>query len=87
MANRTVDLSTMKVKVLDKIGEGAYADVFRVQRLSDNKFFAMKKLRLVRDNHDAATNFQNEKLTLSRLGRHDNIVQLIEMVENKAYQG
>ena len=36
LVNRTVDLSTMKVKVLDKIGEGAYADVYRVQRLSNN---------------------------------------------------
>ena len=30
LTNRTVDLTQMKVKVLDKIGEGAYADVFRV---------------------------------------------------------
>ena len=87
MTNRTVDLSSMKVKVLDKIGEGAYADVFRVQRMSDNKFFALKKLRLVRDNYDAIANFKNENMTSKRLGRHENIVELIEIVENKAYDG
>ena len=77
----------MKVKVLDKIGEGAYADVFWVQRLSDNKFFALKKLRLVRDNHDAMCNFKNENQTSRRLGKHSNIVELHEIVENKAFEG
>ena len=77
----------MKVKVLDKIGEGAYADVFRVQRLGDNKFFALKKLRLVRDNHDAINNFKNEHSTSKRLGKHSNIVELHEVVENKAFEG
>ena len=87
LTNRTLDLSSMKVKVQDKIGEGAFADVFRVQRVLDHKFFALKKLRLVRDNHDAINNFKNENLTSSRLGRHENIVELVEMVENKAFEG
>ena len=77
----------MKVKVLDKIGEGAYADVFRVQRVGDNKFFALKKLRLVRDNYDAIKNFKNENTTSRRLGKHSNIVELHEVVENKAFEG
>ena len=87
LTNRTVDLTQMKVKVLDKIGEGAYADVFRVQRVSDNQFFALKKLRLVRDNKDALNNFKNENTTSRRLGKHCNIVELHEIVENKAFEG
>ena len=41
----------------------------------------------MRDNQDAINNFKNEKLTASKLGRHENIVELIEMVENKAFDG
>ena len=39
------------------------------------------------NNYDAINNFKNEKQTAGRLGAHENIVQLIEIVENKAFEG
>ena len=30
--------------VIQKIGDGAYSEVFKVKRLSDNKIYALKKV-------------------------------------------
>lgn len=30
--------------LMDKIGDGAYSEVFKVKRLSDNKIYALKKV-------------------------------------------
>lgn len=30
--------------ILEKIGDGAYSEVFKVRRLNDNKIYALKKV-------------------------------------------
>jgi NIMA (never in mitosis gene a)-related kinase 1/4/5 len=33
-------------KVLEKVGEGAFAVVYKVQRISDGRIYALKKMKL-----------------------------------------
>ena len=51
MANKVVELGNgVKYKVMNRISEGQFADVYKVMRVSDNQFFAVKKLRLLEGN-------------------------------------
>ena len=35
-----------KFKILEKLGDGTYSTVFKVKRISDGKFYALKKVKL-----------------------------------------
>lgn len=40
-------MSLKNFEILGKLGEGTYSTVFKVQRLSDSKIYALKKVRLL----------------------------------------
>ena len=50
LANRVLDLDGTQYRVIELIDDGSYSDVYKVQRLTDNNFFAIKKTRVLRGN-------------------------------------
>ena len=50
LSNRVVDVDGVKYRVIAQIDDGAYSDVYKVQRVSDGTFFAIKKIRVLRGN-------------------------------------
>ena len=69
MANKVVEMGNgVKYKVMNRINEGQFADVYKVMRISDNQFFAVKKLRLLDGNQDAVKNLKNELKTFKAIG-------------------
>lgn len=86
LANRIVDMDGVKYRVFEQIDDGSFSDVYKVQRLTDNNFFALKKNRVLRGNVDATNHLKNECYAASKLGAHPHIVQLFEKNEH-ALQG
>ena len=82
LANRIIDMEGIKYRVVEQIDEGSYADVYKVQRLSDQIFFAIKKIRVLRGNEDAETHLRQECYAASKLGQNPHIVQLFEKNEH-----
>lgn len=39
-------MSIANFEVLEKVGQGSYASVFKVRRLTDNKIYALKQVPL-----------------------------------------
>ena len=89
MANRVIEFNNgVKIRVLNRISEGQYADVYKVMRNTDNKFFALKKLRLLEDNTNAFTNLKNELSTLGKVDKNNpHLVKMIEKYETKLNGG
>ena len=46
-----------KFKLLEKLGKGTYSNVYKVKRISDGKFYALKKVRLPKLNKKGLTIF------------------------------
>ena len=86
LANRIIDLDGVQYSVIEQIDDGNYADVYKVQRKTDSAFFALKKIRVMRGNQDAANHLKNECYAASKLGKHPHIIQLFEKREH-ALQG
>ena len=82
LSNRVVDVDGVKYRVIELIDDGSYSDVYKVQRLTDNNFFAIKKIRVLRGNLDAQTHLRNECHAASKLKKHAHIVQLFEKSEH-----
>jgi len=39
-------MSLQNFKILDKLGEGSFAKVYKAQRLTDNKIYAIKQVKI-----------------------------------------
>lgn len=65
-------------KILDKVGEGAMAVVYRAQQLSTNRIVAIKTLRY--SETDLSERFAREVSIHNQL-RHKNIVEAIECIQ------
>ena len=83
LVGKTIDLKAMRVKVIEKIAEGKHGDMFRVLRLSDQKEFALKRMSISKDMKAAHQAYRNEIATRKRLGKHPNIVELVEVIETQ----
>ena len=81
LANRIVDVGGVKYRVLEQLDHGSYADVYKVQRVSDSIVFAIKKIRVMRGNTDAANHLKNECYAANKLKKHAHIVQMLEKTE------
>ena len=53
-----------------------------MQKLTDQMFYAIKKIRVLKGNIDAETHLRNECYAASKLGQHPHIVQLNEKSEH-----
>ena len=70
-------------KPIRKIGKGAFATVYLVRRLSDNKDFAVKAFSKshVNSSHEAKLTIQSEISILKDI-EHDNLLALHEVYES-----
>lgn len=46
MQPNTTTSSLKSFAVIEKLGEGSFASVYKVQRIDDQKLYAMKKVRI-----------------------------------------
>ena len=53
-------MSLSEFTVLEKIGDGAYSEVFRVRRIADRQVYALKKVRLGKLKEKEKANALNE---------------------------
>ena len=60
-------MSLSEFTVLEKIGDGAYSDVFRVRRIADRKVYALKKVKLGKLKEKEKANALNEVLILASI--------------------
>lgn len=67
-------------KILDKVGEGAMAVVYRAQQLSTNRIVAIKTLRY--SETDLSERFARE-ISIHNQLKHKNIVEAIECIQSK----
>lgn len=56
-SSATVSSSLKSFNVLEKLGEGSFASVYKVQRIDDKKLYAMKKVSHI---HNIGENFGDE---------------------------
>ena len=56
-----------KFDVLAKVGEGAFASVYKVKRKEDNQIYAMKKIKLLNANSRDISNCLNEVRILASI--------------------
>jgi NIMA (never in mitosis gene a)-related kinase len=64
-------------KLLNCLGSGSYSKVYKVQRIQDGKFYAMKKVYIEKLNKKEQQNALNEIRILASLS-HPHIVQFHE---------
>jgi NIMA (never in mitosis gene a)-related kinase 1/4/5 len=66
-------MSLKDYEVLTKVGEGAYSVVLKVKRLSDQKIYALKKVRLNKLKEKEKRNALNEVRLLASI-KHPNVI-------------
>ena len=82
LANRIIDMDGTKYRVVEQIDDGSFCDVYKVQKLTDSMFYAIKKIRVLKGNEDAETHLRSECYAANKLGQHPHIVQLHEKSEH-----
>jgi NIMA (never in mitosis gene a)-related kinase len=60
-----------------KLGEGSYSSVYKVKRKSDDKIYALKKVKMVELNEKERQNALNEVRILASI-KHQNIISYKE---------
>ena len=87
LKNRIVDVDGVKYQVMDLIDDGNFSDVYRVQKFVEGTFYAIKKIRVMQGNTDAQSHLDNEIYTGQKLGKHPNIIELIDKKESQLKSG
>ena len=70
-------MSFKDFKVLETIGKGSFAHVYKVLRKSDNKVYALKRVKISKMNKKEISDALNEIRFLASI-RHKNIVGFLE---------
>jgi len=70
-------MSIWNFEVLEELGKGAYSKVYKVQRITDRKIYALKKVDLANQTDKEKANALNEVRLLSSL-KSDFIVEYKE---------
>ena len=80
-----ISINEKKYYLDDLIAEGGYALIYKIQSVSDEKFFALKKINIQSSNHKKQ--IKREIKIWKELSKFGNIVELIdfEFTENHAY--
>lgn len=60
-------------QIISKLGEGAYSSVYKVKRITDGNFYALKRVKLMELNKKEKENALNEIRILASI-RHPNVV-------------
>eukprot|EP01065_Artemidia_motanka_P041138 TRINITY_DN5279_c5_g1_i1.p1 TRINITY_DN5279_c5_g1~~TRINITY_DN5279_c5_g1_i1.p1 ORF type:complete len:946 (+),score=199.63 TRINITY_DN5279_c5_g1_i1:190-3027(+) len=72
--------AAQRYRIVQKLGSGAYGDVYLVRRVVDGEGYAMKYIRC--DSHEEREEALNEWQTVSRLPPHPNLIQVLETFMN-----
>ncbi len=75
LINKTVQVGQYHVRVESMLGQGGYADIYRVRDASSGQTFALKHLRLQGD-QEHITEVQREAKTMAKLRGHPNVLRL-----------
>ena len=70
-------MSISSFEIIKKIGEGAYSQVFKVRRKSDDIIYALKKVRIMNLNEKEKENALNEVRILASI-HHPNVISYKE---------
>ena len=70
-------------EIIKKIGDGAYSNVYKVKRLYDGEFYALKKVRLEKLSSKERENAINEVRILASI-KHPNVIQYKEAFIDQA---
>ena len=73
------NLFPSEFRVLAKLGEGSFAEVFKVKSLKDNQLYAIKRLKKRFRTHEEVNNLP-EVTSLSLLQGHPNVVKLYDVL-------
>ena len=73
-------------KILNKLGQGSFGVVHKVQRKSDQKIYAMKQINLQKMSYEEKNNALNEVRLLASL-HHSHIVKFLEAFPYSRYGG
>ena len=85
LIEETNGLPTMKYKVIQRLGDGAYGTVYLAENLMTKAKVAMKKIKKVKENEIDDMEIKNEINILKKLD-HPNIVKILEFYSTeKAY--
>jgi NIMA (never in mitosis gene a)-related kinase len=76
-------MSLRDFEVLDKLGEGAYSQVFRVRRRSDGQLYALKKVKLHGLKDKEKANALNEVRILASIN-HPHVIAYKEAFVDQA---
>eukprot|EP00617_Octactis_speculum_P021641 CAMPEP_0185756386 /NCGR_PEP_ID=MMETSP1174-20130828/14817_1 /TAXON_ID=35687 /ORGANISM="Dictyocha speculum, Strain CCMP1381" /LENGTH=472 /DNA_ID=CAMNT_0028435329 /DNA_START=15 /DNA_END=1433 /DNA_ORIENTATION=- len=74
-------MSIQDFKVLGPLGKGGFASVFKVERISDNKIYAMKRVNIGKMSNREVQDAVNEIRVLASI-RHPNIVAFLQAFLN-----
>lgn len=77
--------SLKNFKQMALLGEGAYSSVYKILRLSDNKIYALKKVRLPNLSDKERQNSLNEVRLLASI-HHENVIRYKEAFYDQASQ-
>ena len=66
-------MSLSDFKILEKLGEGAYSSVYKVKRINDNSFYALKKVRMLDLSDKEKENALTEVRILASI-KSDNVI-------------
>ncbi|CAG9315582.1 unnamed protein product [Blepharisma stoltei] len=66
-------MSLNNFEIISKIGEGSFAQVFKVKRLADSKYYALKQIRITDLSSKEKLNALNEIRILASIN-HPNII-------------
>ncbi|KAF0756329.1 hypothetical protein AaE_004673 [Aphanomyces astaci] len=71
-----------RYEILDRLGDGAYGEVLKARNLKTNEVVAIKKLKMLFPTWEEC--LQLRELKSLKVLRHDNIIQLKEVIRDKA---
>ncbi|RLO09833.1 hypothetical protein DYB28_002114 [Aphanomyces astaci] len=79
---QAVTLRMNRYEILDRLGDGAYGEVLKARNLKTNEVVAIKKLKMLFPTWEEC--LQLRELKSLKVLRHDNIIQLKEVIRDKA---
>jgi renal tumor antigen len=71
------------LRIVAKLGEGSFADVFKVKSMRTGEFYAVKRLKK-RYHHVGEVHQLGEVIALQALRGHPNVIDLVELTYNAA---
>ncbi len=70
-------------RVISEVGCGTYGRVYKAQSLKSNKFVALKKIDMARQELDGFPITAIREIKLLRMLNHNNIISLLEIIVTK----